>query len=161
VLFQPAAGKARVPSLDDAVVRVGVGDRLVVLANAASLEAIERGDLRPREYELVMESLRPYAEPLQVVGLLTQRFGFTLEQARDVLANLPQRAPERLYGLYARRTYRLLQANGLQATLRRVMPQEPRVVVENLTRRTRSEPALDWRPSIGLAAQGGTKGLDQ
>jgi Trk K+ transport system NAD-binding subunit len=169
VLFQPANGKARVPSLDDAVVKVGVGDRLVVLANAASLEAIERGDLRPREYELVLERLRPYAEPLQVVGMLTQRFGFTLEQARDVLANLPQRAPERLYGLYARRTYRLLQANGLQATLRRVMPQEPRVVVENLTRRTSREPALDWRPSIGLAAQGrdaavapaaGGKGLD-
>jgi hypothetical protein len=42
-------------------------------------------------------------------------------------------------------------------------------VVENLTRRASREPALDWRPSIGLAAQGreaggapaaGGKGLD-
>jgi Trk K+ transport system NAD-binding subunit len=161
VLFQPTAGEARVPTLDDAVVRVRTGDRLVVLADAASLEAIERGELRAREYELVFERLRPYAEPLQVVGMLTQRFGFTLEQARDVLANLPQRAPERLYGLYARRSHRLLQANGLQATLRRVTPQEPRVVVENLTRGASREPSLDWRPSIALAAQArGAKGLD-
>jgi hypothetical protein len=69
----------------------------VVLASAASLEAIERGDLRPREYELTLEGLRPYAEPLQVVGLLVQRFGYTLEEARTVLRSLPQLAPQQMY----------------------------------------------------------------
>ena len=116
VSFGLRGGKARVPTLDDSVVRLRTGDRLVVLASAASLEAIERGDLRPREYELMLEGLRPYAEPLQVVGILTQRFGYTLEQARDVLAHLPQPAPQRMYGLYARRTYRLLHANGVVAS---------------------------------------------
>lgn len=154
VLFQPAGCKSRVPSLDDVVIQLAVGDRLVVLASSQSLEAIERGDLRPREYELQLEKLRPYAEPLQVVGMLTQRFGYSLEQAREVLANLPHRVPERLYGLYARRTHRLLQANGLSATLRRVTSQEPRVVVEHLSRRPTRDPALDWSQSIGLAAQG-------
>lgn len=154
VLFQPAGGKSRAPLLDDAVVQLAVGDRLVVLASAASLEAIERGDMRPREYELQLEALRPYAEPLQVVGMLAQRFGYTLEHAREVLANLPHRIPERLYGLYARRTHRLLQANGLTTTLRRVTSQEPRIVVENLSRRPSREPGLDWTRSIGLAAQG-------
>jgi Trk K+ transport system NAD-binding subunit len=154
VLFHPAGEKSRVPSLDDAVVQLSVGDRLVVLASAASLEAIERGDMRAREYELQLEALRPYAEPLQVVGMLTQRFGYTLEHAREVLANLPHRVPERLYGLYARRTYRLLQANGLTTTLRRVTSQEPRIVVENLSRRPSREPGLDYSRSIGLAAQG-------
>ncbi|MET0388087.1 MAG: NAD-binding protein [Polyangiales bacterium] len=153
VLFQPANGKSRAPSLDDAVVKLGAGDRLVVLASSASLEAIERGELRPREYELQLERLRPYAEPLQIVGILTQRFGYSLEQARDVLAHLPQPAPQRMYGLYARRTYRMLQANGVLASLRRVAMHGPRGVVENLSRRPPREPALDLTRSLGQAAQ--------
>jgi Trk K+ transport system NAD-binding subunit len=154
VLYQPAGGVARAPSMDDASLHVAVGDRLVVAASAASLEAIERGELRPREYELQLERLRPYAEPMQVVGVLTHRFGFTLEQARDVLANLPQPAPQRMYGLYARRTYRLLQANGVVASLRRVTSHGPRGIVENLSRRTPKEPTLDLRKSLGQAAHG-------
>jgi hypothetical protein len=125
---------------------------LVVLASSASLEAIERGELRPREYELQLEQLRPYAEPLQVVGILTQHFGYTLEQARDVLANLPQAAPQRMYGLYARRTYRLLQANGVLASLRRVSLHGPRGIVENLSRRPPREPTLDLSRSLGQAS---------
>lgn len=149
VLFQPAGGKARVPTLDDSVVMLEVGDRLIVLASSASLEAIERGDLRPREYELVLEGLRPYAEPLQVVGLLSQRFGYTLEHARAVLQALPQPAPERMYGLYARRTYRLLRANGVLASLRRVTVHDS----VGTARRTQREPTLDLRRSLGTAGK--------
>jgi Trk K+ transport system NAD-binding subunit len=153
VLFEPAGGKARVPTLDDSIITLEVGDRLIVLASSASLEAIERGDLRPREYELMLEGLRPYAEPLQVVGLLVQRFGYTLEEARTVLRSMPQLAPQRMYGLYARRTYRLLRANGVMASLRRVSAQDPVGVVEALGRRAQREPALDLRRSIGTAGQ--------
>jgi Trk K+ transport system NAD-binding subunit len=120
VLYQHLDAPARVLTPDDAALRLGHGDRLVVLATAAGLEAIERGDFRPREYELWLEQLRPYAEPLQVVGMLTQRLGYTLESARDVLAHLPQRVPQRFYGLYGLRTQRALRVNGLQASLRRV-----------------------------------------
>ena len=153
VLFEPRGGKARVPTLDDAVMRLRMGDRLVVLASAGSLEAIERGDLRPREYELMLEGLRPYAEPLQVVGILTQRFGYTLEQARDVLAHLPQPAPQRMYGLYARRTYRLLHANGVVASLRRLSLHDTSGIVENLSRRPAREASIDVRSSLGHASQ--------
>jgi hypothetical protein len=37
-----------------------------------------------------------------------------LEQARAVLDSLPQRVPLRLYGLYAVRTAKLLNANGVE-----------------------------------------------
>jgi Trk K+ transport system NAD-binding subunit len=153
VLFEPRGGKARAPTLDDSVVRLRRGDRLVVLASAGSLEAIERGDLRPREYELMLEGLRSYAEPLQVVGILTQRFGYSLEQARDVLAHLPQPAPQRMYGLYARRTYRLLHANGVIASLRRLSVHDTTGIVENLSRRSVREAAIDVRSSLGHASQ--------
>ena len=153
VLFQPAGGKARVPSLDDSITSLEVSDRLVVLASAASLEAIERGDLRPREYELMLDGLRPYAEPMQVVGLFVQRFGYSLDEARNVLRSMPQLVPQRMYGLYARRTYRLLRANGVLATLRRVSAQDPSGVVDALGRRAQREPSFDLRRSLGTAGQ--------
>jgi Trk K+ transport system NAD-binding subunit len=152
VLFQPAGGKARVPTLDDSVINLEAGDRLIVLASPASLEAIERGDLRPREYELILERLRPYAEPLQLVGLLSQRFGYTLEHARAILQRLPQIVPQRMYGLYARRTHRLLRANGLLASLRRLSVLDPLGTGE-AQRRGQREPTLDLRRSLGAAGK--------
>jgi Trk K+ transport system NAD-binding subunit len=154
VLYQARGGSARVPTLDDAVLRLTPGDRLVVLASAASLEAIERGDLRPREYELRLEQLRPYAEPMQVVGTLAQRFGYTLERARDVLEHLPQTVPERLYGLYARRTYRLLLANGVQASLRRCNVQEAHVEAPPALRRPTPTAAPAVLEHMGYQASG-------
>jgi Trk K+ transport system NAD-binding subunit len=153
VLFQPAGGTERAPSLDDAAQRLSAGDRLIVLASPVALEAIERGDMRPREYELTLERLRPYAEPLQVVGVLAQRFGHTLEQANSVLADLPQTVPLRLYGLYARRTCRVLQANGVECSLRRIVAQGPRGVVETLSQRPRRETAFDMRRNVNRAVQ--------
>jgi Trk K+ transport system NAD-binding subunit len=120
VLHQPRMGQRRVLTPEDAGLALEQGDRLVVLATAASLEAIERGDLRRPEYELWIEQLRPYAEPLQLVGLLAQRLGYTLERARDVLGHLPHCVPRRLYGLYGHRTQRALRASGLQSSLRLV-----------------------------------------
>jgi Trk K+ transport system NAD-binding subunit len=153
VLFHPEGGLARAPSFDDYALHLAEGDRLVVLASATSLEAIERGELRPREYELRLDRLRPYAEPLQIVGLLTQHFGYTLDEAQNVLANLPQNAPQRMYGLYARRTFRLLQSNGVMSSLRRVTSHGPRGIVENLSRRPAREPTVDVRRSLGQAGQ--------
>jgi Trk K+ transport system NAD-binding subunit len=120
VLHQHPGGPERVPTPDDFSWQLRDGDKLIVLATATSLEAIERGDLRPREYELCLDHLRPYAESLQIVGMLAQRLGYTLEQARAVLDSLPQRAHIRLYGLYASRTARLLSANGVETRAERI-----------------------------------------
>ncbi|HKU41645.1 MAG TPA: hypothetical protein VJR89_25985, partial [Polyangiales bacterium] len=51
---------------------------------------------------------------LQVVGMLSQRLGYTLEHARSTLESLPQTVPLKLYALYAARTARLLEANGVE-----------------------------------------------
>lgn len=117
VLHQTPGGRARVLSPDDATIHLRASDRLVILATAAGLEAIERGELRARDHELQLQGLRPYAEDLQVVGILAHRLGYTLEQARAALAHLPQRVPQPLYGVYASRTQRLLHANGVRAAL--------------------------------------------
>jgi Trk K+ transport system NAD-binding subunit len=114
VLHQRPGSRARVPGPDEATLVLKAADRLVVLATAGSLEAIERGDLRPARYQLLLERLRPYAESLQVVGMLSQRLGYTLEHARSTLESLPQIVPIHLYGLYASRTARLLNANGVE-----------------------------------------------
>lgn len=114
VVHQRPGERARVPTADDASHVLKEGDRLVVLATSSSLEAIERGDLRPATYQLVLERLRPYAESLQVVGMLHHRLGYTLAHAHSLLENLPQVVPLRLYGVYASRTARLLNANGVE-----------------------------------------------
>jgi len=120
VMFQRSGQPARVPASDDAAIKLRAGDRVVVLATPASLEAIERGDLRRPRYQLRLERLRPYAESLQVVGMLSQRLDYTLEQGHAALESLPQVVPLRLYGRYATRTARLLDANGVVTRVVRV-----------------------------------------
>jgi Trk K+ transport system NAD-binding subunit len=117
VLHQRPGARARVPSPEDASQILKEGDRLIVLATAGSLEAIERGDLRPPKYQLRLERMRPYAESLQVVGMLSQRLGYTLAHAHATLENLPQTVPLPLYGLYAARTAKLLDANGVETRI--------------------------------------------
>jgi Trk K+ transport system NAD-binding subunit len=133
VKHQRAGSRARVPGPDDASLVLREGDRLIVLATAGSLEAIERRDLRPAKYQLVLERLRPYAESLQVVGMLTQRLGYTLEHARSTLENLPQIVPLPLYSVYAGRTARMLNANGVET---RVVERESVPELEALRRQT-------------------------
>jgi Trk K+ transport system NAD-binding subunit len=119
VLHQRAGAAAIVPKPEHSGLHLAAGDRLVVLATAASLEAIERGELRPPTHELWLERLQPYAEPVRIVSLLSQRLGYTLEQAYAALDALPQRAPTLLYGLYASRTQRVLVSNGVEARIAR------------------------------------------
>jgi hypothetical protein len=107
----------------------------------------------------LLEGLRPYAEPVQVVGLLVQRFGYKLDEAHAVLRTLPQLAPKRMYGLYARRTYRLLRTHGVTASLRRVSALDPIGSIEALGRRPSREPTLDLRRSIGTAGQARERAL--
>jgi hypothetical protein len=114
-MHQHAGGLDRVPAPEDFSLQLRDGDKLIVLATASSLEAIERGELRPREYELWLDRVRPYAESLQLVGILAQRLGYTLEQARALLDALPQRVHAPLYALHATRTARLLNASGVEA----------------------------------------------
>jgi hypothetical protein len=57
VMHQRPGSGARMPEADKAALVLKEGDRLIVLATAASLEAIERGDLRPAKYHLVLEQL--------------------------------------------------------------------------------------------------------
>lgn len=120
VLLQTPGGRARVLGPDDATTRLRASDRLVVLATTRGLEAIERGELRRRDYELWLHGLRPYAEDLQVVGLLVHRLGYTLEQARAALGRMPARVPQPLYGIYASRTERMLHANGVRTAVTHV-----------------------------------------
>ncbi len=120
VLYRHAGGEARVCSGEDQLARLQPGDRLVVLATGASLEAIERGELLPRDHELSMERMLPFAEELQVAGVLARNFGYPLHEARSMLKQMPKTLPERLYGAHALHARHQLEASGLQVRLHKV-----------------------------------------
>ncbi|HKP58483.1 MAG TPA: hypothetical protein VJV78_17275, partial [Polyangiales bacterium] len=101
------------PGREDIAQKLRAGDRLVVLATASSLEAIERGELLPPKFQLRFERTHAYAESVQLAGMLSHHLGYTLEQAHKALEHLPHTAPLRIYGRYAMRTARLLDTSGL------------------------------------------------
>lgn len=117
MLLQRAEVSTPIWSLDDAHIRLRAGDRLVVLATTKSLESIERGALRPRPYELRLERTLPFAEPVQIVGVLSRSLGWTLAEAHALLRAAPITLPKRLYPIHALRTMRLLQTRGVQVRL--------------------------------------------
>lgn len=122
VLHERSGSRAIVPRQEHAGLRMAEGDRLVVLASAASLEAIERGSLRAPEYALWLERLHAYAEPVQLVSILNQRLGLSLEAAYTALDSLPHRLPEKLYGLHARRMQDTLSRAGIEVRIEHVPP---------------------------------------
>lgn len=104
-------------NVEDSSIRLCAGDKLVVLATAASLEAIERGELLPRSYELRIERVLPFAETLQVVGVLSRNLDYTLVQAHALLRETPVSLPDKLYPIHALRTKHLLETNGVQVSV--------------------------------------------
>jgi Trk K+ transport system NAD-binding subunit len=124
VLHRRKAHAPRVPSPDDLTVSLTVGDQLVLLATQSSLERIERGELLPASYQLHLRRTRPYAEPVELVGLLRHWLGYSLEQGHAVLERLPHVSPP-LYGRHAVRSARALDASGLETHVERVEAPPP------------------------------------
>jgi Trk K+ transport system NAD-binding subunit len=120
VIHGRAGQPASIPGRDDTTHKLCAGDRLVVLATAASLEAIERGELQPPRFQLRLVRMHAYAEPIELVGMLNHRLGYTLEHGYEALAQLPHVVPLHLYARYAARTARLLDNSGLSTEVIRV-----------------------------------------
>lgn len=112
------AGGAVLTTFEDSMVRLGEDDRLVVLAAPASLEAIERGQSAPRAAIIHLDRVLPFAEELQVVGVITRNLGYTIMQARTLLRAAPIALPEPVYPIHAQRVARLLHSSGVQASVR-------------------------------------------
>jgi Trk K+ transport system NAD-binding subunit len=100
--------------------RVCAGEHLVILASAMSLEAIARADMMPRDHVLHLEQRLPFAEEVQVVGVLSRTLGYTLSEAHALVRSIPITLPERVYRIHGQRSRRPLEGDGLVVSLRRV-----------------------------------------
>jgi Trk K+ transport system NAD-binding subunit len=97
----------------DPAVRLGAGDRAVLLGASSSLQSIARAEMRPRTVALRLTSRRPYADAIAVASLLVQHTGATLEQALEVVATLPRELPGPLYPHQAHRLKAGLEVSGV------------------------------------------------
>jgi Trk K+ transport system NAD-binding subunit len=127
VMHGSAGRPAKPPSRDDGTIKLHAGDRFVVLATQQSLEWIERGLMRPAQFQLKFQRMRAYAESVQIAGLLCHWLGYSLEQGHAAIEHLPHLTPLRLYGRYAMRAAKVLDASGLETRVVRAEEQEAAV----------------------------------
>jgi hypothetical protein len=96
----------------DRAVRLGPGDRVVLLGRSSSLQWIERSEMQPRRSFVRLSARRPFADPLAVAAVLVQHTGCTLEAGLELLQALPRDLPGPLYPHQAQRLQAALEASG-------------------------------------------------
>jgi Trk K+ transport system NAD-binding subunit len=121
ILHAREAHEARLCSVSDGSIRLQIGDRLVLLGSASSLQNIEHGSMLTRTAEVTLEGLERFADRLVISALLVQQLGYSLEHAREMLESLPRILPQRLYPHQAERLCLALERAG--ATARLSLPQ--------------------------------------
>jgi Trk K+ transport system NAD-binding subunit len=125
ILHARAGHDARRCSISDGSIRLQLGDRLVLLGSATSLQRVERGSMFPRTARVTLSRLRPFADRLVISALLVQQLAYTLEHAQALLDSLPQTLPERLYPHHAERLCLALERGGATAELSPSSDEEP------------------------------------
>jgi Trk K+ transport system NAD-binding subunit len=98
-------------------VRLGPGDKVVVLGSSDGLQRIARREIRPRALVATLVARRPYADAITLASALVQHTGSTLEEALRTLEGLPQRLAEPLYPHQAHRLKQGLEASGMTVEL--------------------------------------------
>jgi Trk K+ transport system NAD-binding subunit len=117
ILHARPGHEARLCSTSDGSIRLQLGDRLVLLGSAISLQNIEHGSSLPRTAQLALDELQRFADPLVIAALLVQQLGYSLEHARAMLESLPLTIPEKLYQHQAERLCTALERAGATARL--------------------------------------------
>ncbi len=97
---------ARLMPTDD--VRLEVGDRLVVLATINSLQRVERGALLPRTWHVQLDRTLAQSAAFDGATTLTRITDCSINQARDLMQQLPTLLPLSLYQHQAQRLVREL-----------------------------------------------------
>lgn len=102
---------------------VAVGDRLVVLATTSSLQCIERGQLAPRNWQVLVEKAFTNDAIFDGANEISVISGCNISTARQLMKNLPAVLPNPLYKQQAQRL--VFKLNKLRV-MARVIPIESR-----------------------------------
>ncbi|MEB3211624.1 MAG: NAD-binding protein [Leptolyngbyaceae bacterium] len=100
------SAEAVMPSDD---VRLRVGDRLIVLATIEGLKRIEKGELAPRQWQLIVEKLLTPRATFDGASETALISGCSMEVAHHLMHHVPGTLPQLLYEHQAKRLVRKLR----------------------------------------------------
>jgi Trk K+ transport system NAD-binding subunit len=106
VLYQEPQGKVKFMPIDD--IRLGDGDRLVVLATIKTLQAIEAGILTPPSWYVYIEQPLSREAIFEGANVIVRVCNVEMATARALMENLPNSLDFPLYKLQAQRLVREL-----------------------------------------------------
>ncbi|MGI0481982.1 NAD-binding protein, partial [Geminocystis sp. CENA526] len=94
------------------------GDRLIVLATIEGLKSIEKGEIKPKEWQLEIISVKSDTGRFEGANAIARITGCSLKIARETMENLPQTLPINLYHHQGIRLMTILQKNQVITQLR-------------------------------------------
>lgn len=117
ILHQKEGENLKFMPADDA--RLGVRDRLVVLATMEGLKKVEVGglDTSGKNWEVKIESARSENALFEGGNILVRVTGCPLNEARETMSNLPKSVPVLLYNHQAKRLVKELKKVQVQAAI--------------------------------------------
>ncbi|MDF5710849.1 MAG: NAD-binding protein [Nostoc sp. S4] len=98
-------------------IQLGIGDRLIVLANSNSLQRIERGEMLPRTWQVEVEKVLAQDAIFDGANEISIISGCNIGTARKLMDNLPGQLPRALYKQQALRLVRRLSKLRVTARL--------------------------------------------
>jgi Trk K+ transport system NAD-binding subunit len=98
-----------------------VGDRLIVLATIDGLKSIEKGDLKPKQWQLEILSVKSDNGIFEGANAISRITGCPLKMARQTMENLPQVLPVKLYHHQIVRLKTILQKNQVRINIRKMV----------------------------------------
>ncbi len=114
ILYQKhqSASVRLLPSEDT---RLHAGDRMVVLATSDQLQRIERGEIAPRPWQVLLQRAMTPGAKFEGANVIFRLTGCSLGTARALMEQLPQRLPLHLYHHQAEHLVRELKRIQVQA----------------------------------------------
>lgn len=94
------------------------GDRLIVLATIEGLKSIEKGEMKPKQWQLEIISAKSDMGRFEGANAIARITGCQLKIARETMENLPQILPINLYHHQAVRLMTILQKNQVISQLK-------------------------------------------
>lgn len=99
--------------------RVNIGGRLVILATIEGLKRVEGGKQERKTWEILIKSFYSGDSVFEGANAIARISGCSLALANEVMNNLPQILPVKLYHHQALRLVKALKKNQIQAELKR------------------------------------------
>ncbi|MDY7005766.1 MAG: NAD-binding protein [Cyanobacteriota bacterium] len=115
ILYQKPPNESKLMPSDD--IRLAVGDRLIVLATINGLKRIENGEIKEPTWQVMIESAPSEYAIFQGANEIIGISGCSVNEARELMNNLPGILPKPLYKHQAQRLVRTLKKSFVKAKL--------------------------------------------